>query len=261
MRSTLTAVANRPLCTTAGASSSSSPPAAAALSNPLLGIGPDRQRAASPPPVAVGPQGKGENAQRFEHKVKRLPVSFKKLQVVANLTRRLYWREAMLQLEFCRKTIGIHVKNAISDAAKRAEELGGLDPRRLVVDECYVGKGTYYKELDYKAKGRVGTLNRYQTHLTVVLKEATKEEVQRTKYYSRWKRAEAMLQVPWAERVAALPRYKPIPGYDPGEAPRVRDPLALVNDGETLEVQAKQGKKKRWAKRAKSSDRVHPWDR
>lgn len=29
--------------------------------------------------------------------------------------------------------------------------------------------------------------------------------------------APQMLEVPWEERIKTLPRYKPIPGYDPGQ--------------------------------------------
>jgi len=63
---------------------------------------------------------------------KNLPVSPKKLRIVANLTPRLYWREAMLQLEFCRKNMAVMVKNCIESAAGNAEN-EGLDKNRLIV--------------------------------------------------------------------------------------------------------------------------------
>ena len=47
----------------------------------------------------------------------KLPVSHNKLRLVAKLARGLYWREAMLQLEFCRKNMAVMVKNCISDSA------------------------------------------------------------------------------------------------------------------------------------------------
>lgn len=161
--------------------------------------------------------------------VKGMPVSPKKLRVVANLARGLYWREAMLQLEFCRKGISVFVKNGISDAVKNAEEEHGLDPTRLVVAVASVGKGTYRKELDYKNKGRAGIKKQYRSHLYIALKEVSADEVQRTRHYGRWRTSAKLLDTPWHERVAALPRYRPVMAdYDPGE-PREREVLALLD--------------------------------
>ena len=159
--------------------------------------------------------------------VKNLPVSSKKLRHVANLAQGLYWREAMLQMEFCRKNIAVFVKNAVAQAARDAEEQHGLDPTLLVVHQAAVGKGTYRKGLDYKSKGRVGTRKKYASHLYVVLKQVTPDMIERTRHYGRWRATAKLLSVPWEERVAELPRYKPIPGYEPGE-PRVRPALALM---------------------------------
>lgn len=190
--------------------------------NPLLDVD-----VAAPSSMASGkPAHGGDDAQRVAHKVKGLPVSPKKLRHLCNLTKKLYWREAMLQLEFCRKNIAIHVKNGISDAAKLAED-EGLNPARLIVEQCTVGKGQYLKGLDYKAKGRAGVLRKYQSHMYVVLKEVTEAEMSRTKYYGRWRKTQSLLSLPWEERVKQLPRFKPIPGYDPGEK-RVSEVFALV---------------------------------
>jgi hypothetical protein len=52
----------------------------------------------------------------------------------------------------------------------------------------------------------------------VVLKEVDDREVQGTKGFGRWKPASKLnrlLALPWAERIKELPRYKPMPGYDP----------------------------------------------
>ena len=103
----------RPLCT-----------APVPLVNPLLGVMP----AAPLLPAA----SRGEAARAVVN-VKGLPVSPKKLRIVANITRGLYWREALVQLEFCPKKIAIHVKNTIAKAAAHAEEECGLDPTLLVV--------------------------------------------------------------------------------------------------------------------------------
>jgi len=158
--------------------------------------------------------------------VKDLPVSPKKLRHVANLAQGLYWREAMLQLEFCRKNIAVFVKNAIAEAARNAQEQHGLDPTHLVVHVASVGKGTYRKGLDYKSKGRVGVRKKYAAHLYVVLQQVSTEEIERTRFYGRWRATSKLLGSSWEERVRSLPRYRPVPGYEPGEPARVRPALA-----------------------------------
>lgn len=166
--------------------------------------------------------GKTEHAAAANFK--QLPVAPKKLRVVANLALGQYVREAMLQLEHGRKNIGIMVKNAIAHATRRAQEKG-LDPTRLVVDSACVAKGQYVKRLDYKSRGRVGTKKQYASNLHLTVKQVSVEEIEATPGYGRWAAASRMLKVPWAERVAALPRYVPVDGYEPGEH-RYRLPVA-----------------------------------
>ena len=219
----------RPISSSAAASSSSAASTeGGSISNPLLGID-----VAAPSSVQVLPEG-DDGAKRYYHKVKGLPVSMKKLTPLANFCRRLYWREAMLQMEFHRKNIAIHVKNSIDDAMRLAEEKEGLDPTRTIVDQIVTGKGTYVKMPEFKAKGRTGTLRKKQAHLYIILKEVSEKEIMKTKFYNRWQRTARLLAKPWAERVKELPRYVPIPGYDPGHL-RVQDTFGLLGE----ELQAK----------------------
>lgn len=146
----------------------------------------------------------------------KLPVSHNKLRLIAKLARGLYWREAMLQLEFHRKSTAVHVKNTIAKAVDQAEEKYGLNPALLVVHSIRTGKGKYLKTIDYKAKGRAGMKSKYTANLTVILKQVTPAEIQLTRYYERWRNTSKLLDMPWEERVKLLPRYKPIEGYDPG---------------------------------------------
>ena len=194
---------------------SSAPPR---VSNPLLGV--DMATTATDGVAQL-------KASTATVDIKSMPVSPKKLRLVANLARGLYWREAMLQLEFCRKGISVFVKNGINEAAKKAED-SGLDSTRLIVAVASVGKGTYRKELDYKSKGRAGIKKHYRAHLHIELKEVSLEEVQRTRFYGRWRASTKIMATPWHERVRELPRYKSIPGYEPGES-RGREMLALID--------------------------------
>ncbi len=152
---------------------------------------------------------------------RNLPVSPKKLRVVANMAPRLFWKEAMMQTEFCRKNIAIFVKNAIQSAVGNAEHQG-LDRNRLVVESVIVNKGSYIKRPDFKPKGRTGIRKTYHSHLRVTVREVPADFLKRTKGFTgRWS-ADAggaayakLMAMPWEERVKQLPRYKPIEGYDP----------------------------------------------
>ena len=170
----------------------------------------------------------------------KLPVSHNKLRLVAKLARGLYWREAMLQLEFCRKTIAVHIKNTIAKAVDAAEVTYGLNPSLLKVHAIRTGRGRYIYEVDYKAKGRAGMKSKYQSNVTVILKQCTPEEIGRTKFYERWRSTARMMELPWEERVQALPRYKRLDGYDPG----VRRVPNVYADPATLGEKPRKGKAK-----------------
>ena len=146
---------------------------------------------------------------------RNLPVSPKKLVVVANLTPGLCVNEAMLQMEFCQKQTAVMVRNCLISAAQNARRHHGIEASNLIVDEAVVGKGSYMKRPDWKSKGRVGIKKRYRSHLLITLREASDAEVQRTRFHGRWREAQKVMQLPWDERVQKLPRYKPLPGYRP----------------------------------------------
>ena len=208
-----------------------------AASNPLLGIVPQTtQVAAAAPPAAA----KSAEPPMVAYEWHKLPVSHNKLRLVAKLARGLYWREAMLQLEFCRKTIAVHIKNTIAKAVDAAEVTYGLNPSLLKVHAIRTGKGRYIYEVDYKAKGRAGMKSKYQSNVTVILKQCTPEEIGRTKFYERWRSTARMMELPWEERVQALPRYKRLDGYDPG----VRRVPNVYADPATLGEKPRKGKAK-----------------
>ena len=123
----------------------------------------------------------------------------------------------MAQMEFCRKNIAVMVKNCIDNACANARWGHGLDVKRLKVSYVSVGKGSYVKGIDYKSKGRAGIKNSYFSHLRIEVTEVSQKEIEATKGYGRWRRAEQLLAIPWEERVKELPRYVRPEGYEPGE--------------------------------------------
>lgn len=148
---------------------------------------------------------------------RNLPVSPKKLRVVANLAPRLHWREAMAQLEHCRKNMAVMVKNCIDSAVGNAEH-EGLDKSKLMVKEAQVNKGSYYKKPHFKAKMTSGTKFVYFSHLKVVLQEM--DSVEDVKKHARLTSGVTasenwIMKLPWEERLQHLPRYVKPKGYDP----------------------------------------------
>ena len=100
----------------------------------------------------------------------------------------------------------------------------------LVVHGIRTGKGKYIFEADMKARGRAGMKSRYQANLAVILKQVTPAQIQLTRYYERWRKTQRLLDLPWEERVKALPRFKPVDGYEPGAhrvPPVYADPLTV----------------------------------
>ena len=184
--------------------------------NPLLGVPFEKVEAAegSEPPAPPEPTVSDGPRMALCH-YRNLPVSPKKLVVVANLVPGLCVPEAMLQLEFCRKNIAVMVKNAIQTAATNAKVLHGLKPENLIVDQVVTNKATYIKGVALKSKGRVGIKKKYFSHLRVTVREASDAEVERSRYSGRWRHASKLMNLPWEERIKELPRYKPIPGYSP----------------------------------------------
>mmetsp|Transcript_8516 Transcript_8516/g.18561 ORF Transcript_8516/g.18561 Transcript_8516/m.18561 type:complete len:120 (-) Transcript_8516:417-776(-) len=102
----------------------------------------------------------------------------------------------------------------LKPAVKKAID-NGLDKERLVVDQAIVGKGSHLKGIDIKAKGKTGIKKKYFSHLMIVVRELDEKQIQRTRNFGRWKSAQKLLSMPWKERIKRLPRYRPVPGYDP----------------------------------------------
>jgi large subunit ribosomal protein L22 len=230
----------RPLAAVGARSSSGG----ASSSSPLFDLPADAALKVAPAAVdAAAAANGGPRSREAVAFYRNLPVSPKKLRVVARMAPGLYWREAMAQLEFCRKNMAVMVKNAISSAAGNAEHKG-LNRDRLVVsaraprrpacppapllrlasptcaasaraETVTVGKGSYFSKPDPKNKGRFGIRKVYFSHLRVTLKEVSVAQVQRTKDYVRWHKAAELLAEPWEERVKRLPRYRRPVGYDP----------------------------------------------
>jgi large subunit ribosomal protein L22 len=105
---------------------------------------------------------------------KMIRISPQKLNLVAAMIRGKPVARALAELEFSRKRIAVDVRKTLESAIANAENNHDLDVDALVVKEAYVGKALIMKRFSPRGRGRVGTIQKPFSHLTIVVRE--KEE-------------------------------------------------------------------------------------
>ena len=78
---------------------------------------------------------------------------------------------ALADLDFSRKRIAGSVKKTLQSAIANAENNHQLDVDNLVVAEAHVGKALVMKRFNPRARGRVGSILKPFSNLTVVVRE------------------------------------------------------------------------------------------
>ncbi len=102
---------------------------------------------------------------------RRLRVSPRKLNLLAEMIRGKKVASALADLTFSRKRIAIDVKKTLESAIANAENNHDLDVDTLVVAEAHVGKSIVIKRWKPVARGRAGRLHKPFAHLTIVVRE------------------------------------------------------------------------------------------
>ena len=103
--------------------------------------------------------------------VNRLRVSPQKLNLVATMIRGKKAEKALADLTFSRKRIAQDVKKALQSAIANAENNHDLDVDSLVVAEAYVGKSLVMKRWRARGRGRIGSIHKPFSNLTIVVRE------------------------------------------------------------------------------------------
>jgi large subunit ribosomal protein L22 len=98
-------------------------------------------------------------------------ISPQKLNLVAQLIRGKKVSTALADLTFSRKRIARDVKKTLQSAVANAENNHQLDVDSLVVAEAHVGKSLVLKRWTPRARGRVGSIHKRFSHLTIVVRE------------------------------------------------------------------------------------------
>lgn len=104
-------------------------------------------------------------------KLRRIHVSPRKLNLVAQQIRGMNVAKALDVLTFSRKRIAIDVKKTLMSAIANAENNHGLDVDNLVVHEASVGQAFLMKRFMARAKGRGVGIRKPFSHLTIIVRE------------------------------------------------------------------------------------------
>lgn len=102
---------------------------------------------------------------------KRLRISPRKLNLVAQLIRRKPVGQAVQELANCRKRVAQDVYKCLVSAMANAENNHAMDVDNLVVNEAFVGNSFSMRRLSARAKGRGNQLRKPFAHLTITLVE------------------------------------------------------------------------------------------
>jgi len=98
-------------------------------------------------------------------------ISPQKLNLVAQAIRGKKVSTALADLTFSRKRIARDVKKTLQSAVANAENNHQLDVDSLIVAEAHVGKSLVLKRWTPRARGRVGSIHKRFSHLTIVVRE------------------------------------------------------------------------------------------
>ena len=103
-------------------------------------------------------------------------ISPRKLNEVAATIRGKKVDKALADLSFSRRRIAGTIKKTLELAIANAENNHDLDINELVVAEAFVGKNIVMKRWTPRARGRVGSIKKYFSELTIIVRAAREEK-------------------------------------------------------------------------------------
>ena len=98
-------------------------------------------------------------------------TSPQKLNLIAALLRGRTAQAARDELNFSRRRVAGEVKRVLDSAIANAENNHQLDVDRLYIAEATVGRAFAMKRFRARARGRVGSITKTASNLTVVVRE------------------------------------------------------------------------------------------
>jgi large subunit ribosomal protein L22 len=134
------------------------------------------------------PRGLAENEAQAQ--VSNLRISPRKLNLVAGLIRNRSASEAVATLTFSKRRIAQQVRKALESAIANAENNHQLDVDRLVVTRAEVGRSVVMRRFHARGRGRAARIEKWFSHLKIVVAEQADVEVEEPKTRTRRARAE-----------------------------------------------------------------------
>lgn len=107
---------------------------------------------------------------------KYIRISPRKARAVANTIRGKSVEEAFRILAFSPKKAARIIEKVLRSAVANAENNFGLDAANLYVAECYVNDGPRLKRIWPRGRGRADIIKKRMSHITVVVRDRTREE-------------------------------------------------------------------------------------
>lgn len=107
---------------------------------------------------------------------KYVRISPRKARSVINAIRKKKVDEAFAILELSPKKAARLIYKVLKSAVANAENNYGLNVDSLYVSECYVDDGPRLKRIWRRGRGRADILQRRMSHITVVVRDASKEK-------------------------------------------------------------------------------------
>ena len=102
-------------------------------------------------------------------------TSARKLNLVARTIRGKTAASALAELTFSSRRIANEVKKVLQAAIANAENNHQLDVDRLYVKEATVGRAFVMRRFHTRGRGRSARVQKYFSHLTVVVRERPEE--------------------------------------------------------------------------------------
>lgn len=96
-------------------------------------------------------------------------MSPRKARLSVDLIRGKRVEEALDLLEFDNRRASYAVRKVLLSAVANAGHLAGLDPMDLVVREAQASKGLTMKRWRPEARGRIGKINKFCSHITIIV--------------------------------------------------------------------------------------------
>ncbi|KAI5811628.1 ribosomal protein L22/L17 [Peziza echinospora] len=131
-----------------------------------------------------------------------IKTSVKKLAPLARQVAGMTLNDAIVQMRFSPKKASSELLGHLTDARAEAMLRRDMNPDEMYIDQAWVGRGTYEKELSHRARGRIDMLRKPYTSITVVLKEEATRKRLAKEAAEKVARKKVWVQLP----------NKPIPG-------------------------------------------------